>query len=204
MAAYMNPFFSSGFSWGSAGLLTGFLASRPKSSVLAAGGTLATAAITYYVLILLVGQRWLVRPSDIETDATSSAGLLSVGRSIVFWTVVGLIGGGLMGWLGWSIRHSPVRLGSAVLGLSFALLVGEGVFTLINVQSIYHGPLNSFDLSKLVPALTQIVLGVVSAGYAIRTRRLPVAWPVVGTVGLASLAASVFIWYAVSMARMSL
>jgi len=169
-----------------------------------AGVTLAIATVTYYSLVLFVSQRWHVDPSNLEPGAASSAGMLSVGRSFVFWTVGGLIGGGFMGWLGWAIRDAPIRLASGGLGVSFALLIGEGVFTLIHVRSIYQGPLDSFDLSKLIPSLIQIVLGTLSVGFAASLRRQPMSWRISGGIGAASIVASVLLWYALSAMRMEL
>lgn len=194
LAAYLNPFFSSGFAWGFAGLLTGSVASRAAASPKLAGLTLTIAVITYYGLIVVIGRRGWGDPVYAELDIGPSAGLSSVGRSLLFWAASAVVGGGFIGWLGWLARNSSVRLGSAAIGVSFALLCGEAVFTLVHVRSIYQGPLDAFDLGKLVPSLVQIVLAFLGIGVVLRLRRQPVSRRLVAGVGAGAVAASVLLW----------
>jgi len=203
-APYATPFFSSGFAWGFIALLAGYMTRRQKISITVGGATLAIAVITYYCLILFVSQRWYINPSDTEDGLASSAGLLSVGRSIGFWVVGAIIGGGIMGWLGCATRHAPAWQGSVLLGVTLGLLTGEGVFTLIYVRSIWLGPLDAFDLSKLVPSLAQIVFGLGAVAFMASLRKQPIARLAVSAAGTASVVANVLLWYAVLSIRINL
>ncbi|HEX5540852.1 MAG TPA: DUF6518 family protein [Micromonospora sp.] len=203
-APYVNPFFSSGFAWGFAALLAGYMARRQRVSVVAGGATLAIAVIAYYSLILFVNQRWYVDASNTEDGLPSSAGLLSVGRSIAFWALAGVSGGGMMGWLGWTIRQASAHRGSTALGAALGLLTGEAVFTLIHVKSIYLGPLDTFDLSKLIPSLIQITLAVIAVAIMVILRKRSINWRVAIVVGATSVALSALLWYAVLTVRILL
>lgn len=200
-APYATPFFSSGFAWGFIALLAGYAARRQKSSIAAGATAFTIAVIIYYGLILVVSQRWYIDPSSTEDGLPTSRGLLSVGRSIGFWTFSAIIGGGVLGWLGWAARHAATRLGSAVIGITLGLLTGEGLFTLIYVKSIWLGPLDAFDLSRLVPSLVQILFSAMAIALMVSFRKQPVVWWVAILVGITSILVNILVWYAVLKIR---
>lgn len=49
---------STGFAWGAAALLAGYSAARRAVALITATGLLVAATVTYYGLVVGVGQRW--------------------------------------------------------------------------------------------------------------------------------------------------
>lgn len=203
-APYANPFFSSGFAWGFIALLAGYLTRRERASIAVGGATLTFAVITYYCLILFVNQRWYVDALNSEDGLASSAGLDSVARSIAFWVFGAVVGGAIMGWLGWASRETSARRSSAVLGVILGLLTGEGLFTVTYFGFFYLGPVDAFYLSKLIPAIVQIMLGVIAVVLTAIVGKQPTAWRLTAGVGAVSVVVNVMLWYAVFSVRMGL
>ncbi|GIH08205.1 hypothetical protein Rhe02_62720 [Rhizocola hellebori] len=203
-APYATPLVSSGFAWGVVALYAGHTAKTPRSAAVTASAVLILATIVYYGLILFVSQRWMISAENSEDGLPSYAGLHGLVRTFALWMICGAAGGAVIGSLGHAMRVGQTRLGSVAAGLAAGLLAGQACFTLVFVRSIWSGPLDAFDLSKLVPSLAQILLTatVMALLLAPHWRAMSIRW--FGLAAAASLTVSILIWYLITWARAAL
>lgn len=127
---------SSGFAWGLAGFLVARATpyGRAGAAVGRATGLLVTATVVYYALILVGTRRWMA--GGVVTE-----GLLDVGLMTALWVAGSIVGGAVLGVLGWLVRRAgePGReqpglmarngpvIAAGALGLACGLLAGQGL-----------------------------------------------------------------------------
>lgn len=143
-------FVSTGLSWGAAAIMLG-AASRERVVAGVAGLVVLGAAVgTYYLLNHQMGLR----------DTTGQA-LLRAGQ---LWGLAALIGGPVLGSLGWSMRFGNRQEGSIALGVLCGLLLGQGLRWAI-VYGLSPHPV-------LTPAL---LLPLIIFAIGVRGRSMPYA-----------------------------
>lgn len=104
---------SSGLSWGAGALLMGALSPTMRWSSIAGATTLVVAVVAYYSINHLFGIR------AATGDALSRAGLI--------WTAVGVVGGSVLGGLGWYLRFGDDGKRGMTAGALSGILMGQGV-----------------------------------------------------------------------------
>lgn len=118
-----------GFTWGLGAMIVGYCLHQRRRAMASAVALLLVATLTYYGLILFVSRRWSGGTLD-DGSSADSQGLASLGRALVFWLLVSLAAGILMGLLGWFARHGTARARSVAAGVAFGLLAGQGIYFL--------------------------------------------------------------------------
>ncbi|TCB96489.1 hypothetical protein E0H26_15195 [Micromonospora zingiberis] len=183
---------STGFAWGGAALLAGYLATRRAVAPINATAVLVVATVVYYGLILAHGRRW--RLGTLE-DGSSSAwtGLASVGRATVFWLAASVVAGITLGYLGAVVRRGTRIRASVAAGAAFGLLAGQGLEFLMIFRA-WHA-LDAFFLGRVLSAGASILLAAIGLTVLLTRRRAAKSWPIfVATSALASLAGAL-LWH---------
>ena len=106
-------FVSTGLSWGAAAILVGAFSRQRAMACVAATVVLGSAIAAYYGLNQSLGLR----------DAPGAA-LLSEAR---LWGIAAVVGGPILGFLGWTYRFGERRASSIALGALCGLLLGQGL-----------------------------------------------------------------------------
>lgn len=200
IAIFVVPIVSSGSGWGTAALIAALSAHGRRSAVLRAILLLTTATLTYYAMILVVGQRWY-HP---EGGGDSLGGLASVSASLVFWLLGSLCGGLVLGFLADLIRRGSFRGTPVAAAVTFALLGGEGGYAFFHTAFIWVGPIDSFIRDRLLSALVQVTLAAAVAALALRSRQSAVSWGTFVAALAVSSAASIAVWHVLLIARLNL
>ncbi|GAA0733971.1 hypothetical protein GCM10010199_52600 [Dactylosporangium roseum] len=179
---------SSGFAWGCAALVAGFVADRRGRSMAAAAALLAIATVVYYGLIAVDGSRWAGATLEDGGSATAES-LFRVGEAALFWLVASAVGGTLLGWLGHTIRRSGDRAAAVAAGCALALLAGQGA-----AMALRSWPVTGWWLAQ---AMAQVV-GAVAVTAALLGRREAPRWWSFAAASLCCGAVAVPAWSVVS------
>ena len=109
-------------SWGLFAVVVGFIAASRKRAAIGAATGLAIASLVYYALSF-AGGRWQTQFSEAFSDVPDpQAGLNVLVRSLALWLAASLIGGPVLGIVGWVIRHATPRA-SALIAASATVLL---------------------------------------------------------------------------------
>lgn len=189
---------STGFAWGMAALLAGYAARRRPAALASGPGLLVAATVTYYLLIVVVGQRWR---SGVLADGSSAeaAGLASVGRAVVLWLAVSVAGGLALGYLGSVIRLGTPRWASAAAGTALGLLSGQGLAFLSAFRAWDH--LDAFYVSHLLSAGVTVLLAVGGVAALFTHRENVKSWPVFVLASVAACALGLLSWNLIEAIR---
>ena len=188
--------FSSAAGWGGAAFVVASFAQRPWAAVRIAAGVLVLATVTYYLVIIVVTQRW-----QAGDDAWS--GLRSVARATGFWLLGSVAGGLIVGRLAHLAAHGRVRFRSVALGVTLGLLSSQGCWEFVFLLRWWQGPLDGYGWRGMELAAVEVAVAVLVVAL-LRRRGRPVSWPwLLGGLGL-SLPAAVAVWSVVDAARTSL
>ncbi|MET8462867.1 DUF6518 family protein [Micromonospora zamorensis] len=193
---------SSGFSWGLVAFIVGYFAPARRVAATASVGALALAVITYYVLILLLSDRWR---QPLGSSSVSKLDEFSpVMRAAAFWMLGALLGGLILGCLAQLARAGCPRNSGIAFGVAFGLLAGEAIYTIFYFAFVWVGPLDSFVWARLQPAVLQLLLAAAATSVALWFRRGTLFFPAAIAAGAISTTASVAIWHLVQTARVTL
>ncbi|AEB46658.1 MULTISPECIES: hypothetical protein [Micromonospora] len=190
---------STGFAWGGAALLAGYLttsgAVAPISRAVApisASVVLVTATVVYYGLIVAHGRRW--RLGTLE-DGSSSAlnGLASVGRATAFWLTASVVAGVLLGGLGALVRRGTRIAASVAAGAALGLLAGQGLEFLMIFRA-WHA-LDAFFLGRVLSATASVLLAMIGTTVLLAYRRAPTSWPIFAATSLLASLVAALLWH---------
>ncbi|GAA0398721.1 hypothetical protein GCM10009541_47180 [Micromonospora gifhornensis] len=186
---------STGFAWGGAALLTGYLTTSRALAPVSATVVLVTATVVYYGLIIAHGRRW--RLGTLE-DGSSSAlnGLASVGRATAFWLAASVVAGVLLGGLGALVRRGSRIQASVAAGVVLGLLAGQGLEFLMIFRA-WHA-LDAFFLGRVLSATVSVLLAMIGATVLLAYRRAPKSWPVFAATSLLASLAGALLWHQIS------
>ncbi|MEV6926746.1 hypothetical protein AB0M46_19885 [Dactylosporangium sp. NPDC051485] len=140
----------SGFAWGCAGLLAGYLLRPRRASAAGAVALLVAATVAYYTTYAVTGVRWYRMYHEDGTSAAPDA-MRNLALAAAFWLVASVAGGAVLGLLGHAIRRGPARFALAATGLAFVLLAGAG--RAISLDAIVPACVAAVVLLSLRPVL---------------------------------------------------
>jgi hypothetical protein len=192
---------SSSFAWGLTALLAGFSRRSKKAAIVASMATLLIATATYYILVLGVSQRWRGGYLD-DGGSADRMGLLSVERASIFWVVLSLGGGALLGLIAWRLRTGSNRESSMLVGLVFGLFSAQGLHTLF-FQTVWLA-MDSFGRHLLASAVSTITLAALAAAYLVKRRNLGTHLRTVLMSAVLCSALGLTAWRLIELARMHL
>ena len=185
---------STGFAWGGAALMAGYLAAQRASAPVNATALLVTATIVYYGLILAHGRRW--RFGTLE-DGSSSAlfNLASIGRATAFWLAASVVAGVTLGGLGALVRRASRIPSSLAAGLALGLLAGQGL-ELLMIFRAWHA-LDGFFLGRVLSATVSVLLAVIGSTVLLAYRRGSKSWPIFGATSVLASLVGALLWHQV-------
>lgn len=195
---------STGSAWCLVSLIAGYLYSRPLSSVTGAVVTLLVATLTYYVATAASGVRvggYIMSTSAAGSSLTPAgwqSGLTSMIRGVLFWAVVSLGTGLVMGSLGYSIHAAARKLQAIAAGAAIGIIAGPGVHSALIV--VRYG-LNETTETNILPAIFQLTLSGVGLVWVVFIRRCRIAWPWFVLAVLTVCVATTALWEAVDILR---
>jgi len=149
-------------SWGLFAVVVGFIAASRKRAAIGAATGLAIASLVYYALSF-AGGRWQTQFSEAFSEAPDpQAGLNVLLRSLALWLAASLVGGPVLGLVGWVIRHAPPPASALVAAVGAVLLSGATAARL--------WAYSTFDPRSLLEILTVVIGMTLLALYAFAKR----------------------------------
>lgn len=158
--AVATPVLSGGLSWGLGALAAGALARRAVRAALAGGLLLVVAVVAYYAAVLAFGLR---------TEAGGRAVLLAAS----VWLGLALVGGPILGLLGWVARHGAPNPSAAAVGVLAGALMSQGLsYAVSEPDLVLQWPPSS---NAVVVWLVTVVPLAAAVAWGTRLRRVGVA-----------------------------
>ncbi|MGC5032277.1 DUF6518 family protein [Micromonospora sp. DT229] len=186
---------STGFAWGGAALVAGYLTTRRAMAPINATALLLIATIVYYGLIVAHGRRW--RLGTLEDGGSSAlSNLASIGRVTAFWLAASVLAGVTLGYLGALVRRGKRTAASVAAGMALGLLAGQGLEFLMIFRA-WHA-LDGFFLGKVLSATVSVLLAVIGATMLLAYRRGPRSWPIFVAASVVASLAGALLWHQIS------
>ncbi|ROO63334.1 hypothetical protein EDC02_5356 [Micromonospora sp. Llam0] len=203
LAFFITPVVSSAAAWGAVALLVAMRTETRSFATLFGVATLCSSTATYYLLILVLSQRWKLG-AETENFTLSHSGILSVVAANGFWLLLSIFAGATLGVLAHAIRSGPPARSAALTGITTGMLATEGTYTIIHVSFIWVGPLDSFTWARIQTASMQLLLAGLVLALIVTTRKLHHTWAVLLTSFIASISVGIALWLPLAEIRQSL
>ncbi|WP_238006716.1 DUF6518 family protein [Dactylosporangium sp. AC04546] len=181
---------SSGLAWGLAAFLAGRSTAGRRAAVVRATGTLVSATLVYYLLVVFVSRRWSGGTLE-DGSSADMHGLRSVALMTAVWLAGSLVAGPLLGLLGHAVRTGSPRWAAGAAGVACGLLSAEGWAGVAPWRLPLDEP---FYQAVAAATAVRIVLPFAVLGWLATRHRLWTAWPVLAGAAVAAGAGGAVLW----------
>jgi Family of unknown function (DUF6518) len=191
---------NSGFLWALGAFLVGYSQFRPSRAAIVGALFASASTITYYLLVAFVSRPWSGGVLENGQSATA-AGLASLGRATLFWLVLSVGVGAILGALGSAIRSNRIEIRAIAAGGSAGLLGSQGLYTLLTIP-VWRLPRAESRISYYVFVAT-LIIGLVVPILLLTRSAAPRRWSIFVLSCIVGAVAAVGVWAVLQAVRVS-
>ncbi|GAA1655480.1 hypothetical protein [Actinoplanes couchii] len=197
-AMMLSAVTSSGLTWGLAAFLIARTTGTRRQAMRNATVLLATATVTYYLMIVLISRRWSGGTLQ-DGSSADRYGLTHIAVMTGVWLAGSLAAGALLGILAHTVRHRCGPPAAMAAGAACGLLASESGYHLLRNPPAelmelfqsgareFYGPLWPTDMIGLIVPM------LILAWLATRHRLWP-HWPALLLTAAATTVAAALLW----------